>query len=91
MEAKIGHSTVSCPQTLLQGTQAELVRLARISAASRAVISNTHAKSAILTRAFDPDTPAFRSDRDGMAHGIFGQRLNRKRRNVEVERLRINL
>jgi hypothetical protein len=91
MEAKIGCSSISCPQTLLQGTQPELMRLASISAPSRPVISNTHGQSAILTRALDPDTPAFRADRDGMAHGIFGQRLYRKRENVEFERFRINL
>jgi hypothetical protein len=91
VEAKISHGSVGCPQTLLKGTQPELVRLGSISAATRPVISNTHAKSAILTGAFDPDTPAFPSDRDGMVHGIFGQRLYRKRGNVELERLWINL
>src|SRR5580658_3853877 len=58
---------------------------------SRPIISNAQRKPAILTRTLDAYGPAFRPDGNGMAHGIFGERLYREWRNVEVERRRVNL
>src|SRR5437773_1417512 len=66
------------------------MRLARVRAASRAIISNAQAKLSIVTEALDPDRSAFGPNRDGVVYGIFGQRLHGKGRNIEIEGLRVN-